>query len=63
MSRNVLLTAWGLAIVPNMVAAFADPDGAWWDVLRLGLSTVFVLVLVAYMAGRLVEWRRRDRRL
>jgi hypothetical protein len=61
MSRNavsgdVVLYAWGLAIVPNTLEAFANPDGLWWEILRIGLSTVFVLVLVAFAATRL----RRD---
>jgi hypothetical protein len=45
------------AITPNTVAAFASPDAAWWDALRLGLSTAFVLALLALIASRVADRR------
>lgn len=56
--KGCLLLAWGLAIVPNTIEAFGGPDGDWWQVFRIGLSTLFVLALVAFAASWLADRRR-----
>ena len=56
--KGCLLLAWALAIVPNTIEAFGGPEGDWWKGLRLGLSAVFVLVLVAFAASWLADRRR-----
>jgi hypothetical protein len=50
--------AFFFAIVPNTIDAFADPSGDWWTALRIALSTIFVLVLVALVASKLADRRR-----
>ena len=45
------------AVTPNTIAAFTSPTAAWWDPLRAGLSTAFVVSLVAVLASRV--WDRR----
>jgi hypothetical protein len=55
----LFLLAWALAIVPNAVEAFGGPDGAWWQLLRLGLSALFVLAVLALLASRLADRRGR----
>ena len=57
--RGYLLLAWALAIVPNTIEAFGGPGGDWWRAVRLGLSALFVLALVAFAASRLADRRRR----
>jgi hypothetical protein len=57
--RGYLLLAWAPAIVPNTIEAFGGPEGDWWRALRLGLSSLFVLALVAFVASRLADRRRR----
>ena len=57
--RGRLVLAWGLAIFPNTIEAFGGPDGTWWQALRLGLSSLFVLALVAFALSRLADRRRR----
>jgi hypothetical protein len=47
------------AVTPNTVAALASPDAAWWDPLRFGLSTIFVIALLALVASRVADRRRR----
>ena len=49
------------AVTPNTVSAFASPDAPWWDPLRLALSTVFVLVLLALVASRVADRRGGSR--
>jgi hypothetical protein len=51
--------AFATAITPNTIDAFANPSGDWWQPLRIGLSTVFVLVLLAMLASRLADRRGR----
>jgi hypothetical protein len=46
------------AVTPNTVEAFTSPDAAWWDPLRMGLSTAFVLALLGLAASRLADRRR-----
>jgi hypothetical protein len=57
--KSCLLLAWALAIVPNTIEAFGGPEGDWWRALRLGLSALFVLAFVAFVASRLTDRRRR----
>ena len=53
MTKNALLLAWGLAILPNTLEAFGGgSDDTWWQVVRFGLSTLFVITLVAFAIGR-----------
>jgi hypothetical protein len=56
--RGFLLLAWGLALVPNAIEPFGGPEGTWWQVLRVGLSSLFVLALVAFALSRLADRRR-----
>ena len=52
-----LLVAWGVAIVPNTIAAFGvDLTGAWWYVVRFGLGAVWLAALVVWLAWL---WRER----
>ena len=57
--RGYLLVAWALAIAPNTIEAFGGINGDWWRALRLGLSALFVLALVAFAASRVADHRRR----
>jgi len=57
--KGCLLVAWALAIVPNTIEAFGGPEGDWWQALRLGLSALFVLVLVALAASWMADRLRR----
>jgi Flp pilus assembly protein TadB len=54
-----LLAAWGLAIVPNFLAAMGVdfPDVWWWYVIRYSLSAVFTVALVVWLV-----WLWRERR-
>jgi hypothetical protein len=57
---DLLWIAFGLAVVPNTLDAFgAAPEGDWWTAVRAVLSTVFTIVLIAYLAARLRGRRRR----
>jgi hypothetical protein len=56
--KGCLLLAWALAIVPNTIEAFGGPEGEWWQALRLGLSALFVMALVAFTASWLTDRRR-----
>ena len=47
------------AVVPNTIEAFANPSGFWWQPLRVTLSTLFAVALVALLASRLAD--RLDR--
>jgi hypothetical protein len=57
-AKLLLSVAWAIAIVPNVVEAFTDVDGAWWSALRYGLSTLFLLVAIYCV----VLWLQRPRR-
>ena len=60
---DLLWIAFGLAVVPNTLDSFGvAPEGDWWIVVRAVLSTLFVIVLVAYLAALLGERRRGRRR-
>ncbi len=54
-----LLVAWGIAIIPNTLDAFGVDfsDAWWWDVIRFGLSAVWLVALVAWLA---LLWRERQ---
>jgi hypothetical protein len=56
-----LLAAWGVAIVPNTLEAFGVelPDEWWWYVIRYGLSAIWCLALVSWLAW---VWRERNAR-
>lgn len=59
---DLLWVAFALAVVPNTLNSFdVAPQGEWWTVVRSALSTLFVIVLIAYLAGRIGERRRRGR--
>jgi len=51
---------WGIAIVPNMLAAFGvDLSGAVWYVLRLGFGALWLAALVVWLVW---FWRERQAR-
>jgi hypothetical protein len=50
------------AVTPNTIAAFTSPEAGWWEPLRAGLSTAFVVALVALLASRVGDRRRRKGR-
>jgi hypothetical protein len=56
-----LLAAWGLAIIPNALAAFGVdlPDDWWWYVLRYGLSALWLAALVVWLKWVWLEWRAK----
>lgn len=57
---DLLWLAFGLAVIPNTLAAFGvAPDGDWWGVVRFVLSTVFVIALLAFAASWLSDRRKR----
>jgi hypothetical protein len=59
---DLLWVAFALAVVPNTLNSFeVAPQADWWAVVRAALSTLFVIVLIAYLAGRIGERRRRGR--
>jgi hypothetical protein len=47
------------AVAPNTVEAFASPSVSWWQPLRVTLSAVFAVALLALLASRVAD--RRDR--
>lgn len=57
---DLVWIAFALAVVPNTLESFgAPPDNDWWTVVRVVLSTLFAIALVAYLAGRCGARRRR----
>ena len=44
-AKGLLVWAFLLAILPNTVEAFADPDGWLWSAVRYLLSALFILAL------------------
>ena len=56
-----LLTAWGLAIIPNCLEAFGVglPDEWWWYVIRFGLSALWLVALVVWLTWVWREWRAK----
>ena len=57
---DLLWIAFALAVIPNTLAAFdVAPDGDWWRVVRIVLSTVFTLTLLAFAASWLSDRRKR----
>ena len=49
-----LVVAWGVAIVPNTLAAFGVQIDGGWAIVRFGLSAVFVLALLLWIGA---TWR------
>ena len=47
------------AVTPNTVAAFVSPAAGWWGPLRAGMSAAFVVALLALVASRVGDRRRR----
>lgn len=57
---DLVWIAFALAVVPNTLNSFdVAPEGDWWAVVRAGLTTLFVIVLVAYLVSRFKERRHR----
>ena len=55
-----LLVVWGVAIVPNTIAAFGvDLSGVGWYVVRVGLGALWLAALVVWLAWL---WRERQAR-
>jgi len=53
--------AWGVAILPNALAAFGfEPDGWGWLALRIGLCVLLSVVFVVWLV-LLVRERRSAR--
>ena len=57
--RGELLGAvWGVAIAPNLLAAFGfDPDGWLWLTVRIALSALFTIALCAWLVALIRERR------
>ena len=51
-----LLTAWAVAIVPNTVDAFGVDLNGGWLIVRIVLSVVFTIALVAWIVAM---WREK----
>ena len=57
---DLLWIAFALAVVPNTLASFdVAPDGDWWTVVRIVLSTLFVIALLALGASWVSDRRKR----
>jgi hypothetical protein len=47
------------AVVPNTIEAFAGPSASWWQPLRVTLSALFTVALLALLASWLADRRAR----
>ena len=57
---NLLWIAFAVAVIPNTLASFdVAPEGDWWRIVRIVLSTVFVLTLLGFAASWLSDRRKR----
>ncbi|MEU6572202.1 hypothetical protein [Streptomyces parvulus] len=54
-AKNMLAVTFAIALLLNLVEAVWDPDGQPWLILRIAVSILFGLALVAYI----VLWFRR----
>ncbi|MFD5336062.1 hypothetical protein [Streptomyces hawaiiensis] len=53
-----LKAAFTVAVGMNLAEAVWDPGGMVWAAARLAATTLFTIALVAYVALRVLEWRR-----
>ena len=57
---SLLLTVWGIAIVPNALESFGvAPDGWAWTALRVVLSVAWAIALIAFSVTVVQELRAR----
>ena len=59
-TRGLEALFWGAflaAVVPNTIEAFASPSASWWQPLRVILSTLFAVALLALLASWLADRR------
>jgi hypothetical protein len=55
----VCWVAFLAAVAPNTIDAFTSPSGGWWEALRFSLSTFFAVAILALLASRFANRRRR----
>ncbi|MFJ3618464.1 hypothetical protein ACIPSH_09955 [Streptomyces iakyrus] len=53
-----LKAAFTVAVGMNLVESLWDPGGLVWTAARLAATALFTVALVAYVALRLLRWRR-----
>lgn len=56
-AKTVLIVTFGFALILNLVEALWDPDGQPWLVLRITVSVLFGVSLVAFIALWLAQRR------
>jgi uncharacterized membrane protein len=61
-AKTALAFTFSLAVLLNLVDAFWDPDGQAWFILRVTVSVLFGVALVAYIAMWLRQRRSRTAR-
>lgn len=57
-AAGFLKAAFAVAVGMNLAEAVWDPRGLAWTAVRLAASALFTVALVAYVALRLLRWRR-----
>jgi hypothetical protein len=45
------------AVTPNTIDAFTSPAGGWWEGLRVSLTALFVVAVLALLASKLGDRR------
>lgn len=62
MSGRVVMTAFILLILSNLVEAVVDPDGTWWFALRAVATAVMVAGILAWLVLSVLSSIRLHRR-
>ncbi|MFI9750105.1 hypothetical protein [Streptomyces collinus] len=57
-AAGFLKAGFAVAVGMNLAEAVWDPRGLTWTAVRLAASALFTVALVAYVAPRLLRWRR-----
>lgn len=57
-AAGFLKAAFSVAVGMNLAEAVWDPSGLAWTAARLAAAALFTAALVAYLALRLLRWRR-----
>ncbi|MFE8986391.1 hypothetical protein ACFYMI_00980 [Streptomyces collinus] len=57
-AAGFLKAAFAVAVGMNLAEAAWDPSGIAWRAVRLAAAALFTVALVAYVALRLLRWRR-----
>jgi hypothetical protein len=50
-AKTAFLLAWALAVVPNAVDPFGHHGGALWQVVRYGVSALWLVAFVYWLVA------------